>query len=1136
MDNEPQPSMFALFPIGMYRSSPEGRMIRANPALLKLNGYDSEAELLAHFNDLDRQWYVDPGRRVEFKARVDRDGHVLDFVSEIYRHKTRERIWVRENAHTVRDADGKVLYYEGTVEDITESRATRLALQESEALLRHVTSHVPGMVYRMHFPPQGHSYYSFVSEGIQTLFGITPEQALQDASILRAQRHPDDRKWVSQRILEAIEQRLPLCIEFRIYTADGALKWVEMASSAAPDVGDTRVRIGVQMDISSRKRAETELQQRERFLATLNNALPSMVSYWDADCLCRFANKAYQNRFGRTESEILGLSLQELLGPELYPLNAPHALAALRGEGQRFERSMARPDGGTEHVIIEYIPDFSDGRVLGFVALVSNITEVKLRQLEFERLNGELQHTTELAREASVAKSRFLANMSHEIRTPMNAILGMLTLLERTELSAQQTDYLSKAKSASNSLLGLLNDILDLSKVEAGKMSLDLQAASVEALLRDISAILSASAGGKNLEVLFDLDPRVPAVLVMDATRLRQVLINLACNAIKFTPKGEVLVRIRLHALHTSHADLEFAIQDSGIGIADEAQARLFTEFTQAESSTTRQFGGTGLGLAISQRLVQLMGGRIFLRSKPGLGSVFSFSLLLALPSEIPEALKCPRPGAPPARNALVVDDYPGSALSMARTLQAWNWHVQMAHSGQQALDLVDAATTPGFPFEVVYLNWHMPQMDGWQLAQALRQRSAQRGGPVPVLVMVTGQSREQLSHRTLEEQALLNAFLVKPVTPGMLWEAAQGGEGNRFHVRKAQRQPGGQRRLAGMRILVVEDNLINQQVADELLSAEGAFVALAANGRLGVDAVAAAAPQFDVVLMDIQMPVLDGYAATHEIRHTLHLDTLPIVAMTANAMASDREACLAAGMNEHVGKPFEMVKLVSLLIRVTGFQAHAAGLQQAARQAAEAAEVPEVPGLELATALARMSGLRALYVRTARDFDQILLGAVDALRAALAAGDHKLAQMQLHTLKGNAGTRGAMALAQRAAELEQRCSHGQLAADATALDDLQLLVNSSRAELAQAALALEPAKPAPVATEGQLPLDQALRQLDALACAADLAAIGLYEAQRASFGALPPALQQQLDVAMQALALETVHALCAQALAQDDA
>ncbi len=395
------------------------------------------------------------------------------------------------------------------------------------------------------------------------------------------------------------------------------------------------------------------------------------------------------------------------------------------------------------------------------------------------RLQMELAQARDQAEANSLAKSQFLANMSHEIRTPMNAILGMLRLLQGTELSPRQADYANKAEGAAKSLLGLLNDILDFSKVEAGKMSLDPQPFRPDHLMRDLSDILSANVGSKTLVLEFEQDPALPPVLVGDAMRLGQVLLNLGSNALKFTSQGRVVIGMRLLALEGHTAKVAFSVQDSGIGIAPENRDHIFSGFAQAEASTTRRFGGTGLGLTISQRLVELMGGDLRLDSVLGQGSTFHFTLALPLAAE-------------PVRRA----------------------------SGSP-----DAVQSQG------------------------------AAGVAP-------------------------------------------------------------QRLAGMRLLVVEDNPINQQVAQELLASQGAQVTLAANGQLGAEAVASTQPPFDAVLMDIQMPVLDGYGATRLIRQRWSPQQLPIIAMTANAMASDRQACLAAGMNDHVGKPFDLNHLVAVLLQ----------------------------------------------------------------------------------------------------------------------------------------------------------------------------------------------------------------------------
>ncbi len=374
-----------------------------------------------------------------------------------------------------------------------------------------------------------------------------------------------------------------------------------------------------------------------------------------------------------------------------------------------------------------------------------------------------------------------------------------------------------------------------------------------------------------------------------------------------------MLLSVRQTRRSGQQVTVAFGVHDTGIGIAPEHQQQIFDGFSQAESSTTRKFGGTGLGLAICQRLVRLMGSELTLISQPGFGSVFSFTLPLDCPTCIPDDLQEPPRPTTPSHQVLVVDDNPVGAQLTVRTVESWGWACEWAHDGTQALARVAERARQGVPFDLMYLDADMPSLDGWETAQRIHQQTASADAP-PLIVMLSNSGREALANRTPQEQSLLHAFLVRPVTASMLFDASLPTLGTPETLRHGKKPKVAERRLNKLRLLVVEDNLINQQVAEELLMAEGALVALAANGKLGVEAVATAQPQFDAVLMDIQMPVMDGFAATHAIRHDLGLTTLPIIAMTANALDTDRLACLAAGMDEHVGKPFNMNHLVDVI------------------------------------------------------------------------------------------------------------------------------------------------------------------------------------------------------------------------------
>lgn len=789
------------------------------------------------------------------------------------------------------------------------------------------------------------------------------------------------------------------------------------------------------------------------------------------------------------------------------------------------------PDGSVHHLrAFGRLHKDAAGTVTRIVGTNIDFTESHLQ-------SQALKDARDKAEAASQSKGQFLANMSHEIRTPMNAVLGMLNLAQQTNLDNQQRDYISKSQSAAQSLLSLINDILDFSKIEAGKMSLENEPFHIEQLMRGLGVVLSANTGAKSIEVLFDIDPHLPRVVVGDAMRLQQVLINLGGNAVKFTAKGQVTIALHKIQQSDDSVSVRFSVQDTGIGIAPENQSHIFSDFSQAEGSTTRRFGGTGLGLSICRRMVALMGGELSVESALELGSTFSFVLTLPMEHGDTQAhfSEVVKEGV---TRALVIDDNQVAGALTLRMLQSFGWDAQWACSGAQALGSIAAAlevSPKEFPLEVIYVDGYMPEMDGWETILRIKALALQHNLTCPKIIMVTGGGRETLEQRTIEEQRLLSAFLIKPVTAGMLLDAYVQASQNKMNVRSVSGSRKGRRQLAGMRILVVEDNLINQQVADELLSLEGALVSLAANGQLGVEAVAAAAPQFDVVLMDIQMPVLDGYGATHAIRKELGLKDLPIIAMTANAMATDRTACLAAGMNEHVGKPFDIAKLVSMLLRITGLKSCVIAPDEEGQATDNLLPAPQIPGLDLSTALARMSGMRTLYTRTARDFSKVLTSIIFELHHCVECGDQKAALLKLHTLKGNAATLGATDLGASVAALEKLCKADNWVEHLSeGFGSLANLCAATQRNLALAVANIGDEDPAlqllVVGSERQnnhaLLLPE-LRELAALAAANDFQVLQRFAELRESLTSLPEDFLEQMEQVLQNLELDKAYALC---------
>ena len=893
-----------------------------------------------------------------------------------------------------------------------------------------------------------------------------------------------------------------------------APSWPEIDALFRAQEEMRRMLLASRRDLEGKVAARTrELADQIALLEALVDNIPNPIFYKGPDGRFLGCNHAYETAFATPRQSLIGRRVIDLkyLPEQDRRLYQREDETVIREVGRIMRETVIAFADGRPHHTLYAVSGFRnpDGSPGGLVGVIVDISPLKLAE-------AALLKTKEQAEAATKTKSMFLANMSHEIRTPMNAIIGMAHLCLRTDLNAQQRDYVRKIHGAGISLLGIINDILDFSKIEAGKLKMEAIGFTLDEVLGAVSTMVGPKAHDKGLELLFHAPDDVPQHLVGDPLRLGQILINLLNNAIKFTKHGQISVAIRLLEQAGNRVRLRFEVRDTGIGMSPEQSARLFQAFTQADGSITRKYGGTGLGLTICKRLVELMGGAIGVESAPGAGSIFTFTARFGLGDTVPSARR-----APPAifnnMRALVVDDNAAAREILAEALRGATLRVETLASGDEAIATLRQADADD-PYRIVLLDWKMPGMDGIEAIRRIKRDSTLRHPPR--VLMLTAFGREEL--RVQAEAAGVDGFLIKPLNVSLLLETLLTlfAPPPPAAAPAAPEEPEAPRvRLDGARILLAEDNELNQQIAVELLRGAGALVTVANDGREAVERALASldGEPYDLILMDLQMPRMDGYQATRRLRADSRFRALPIIAMTAHALVEERQHCLDAGMNDHIAKPIEPEVMFRILLRWIGRKARGpeAGSRPPATTAAsttgEEIAPPVVAGLDTVNGLRRSGGKSRLYREL---LGKYLDGQGDAptrIRAALATGDRETAERLAHTLKGASGTIGAEAVQAPAAALEQAIRN------AAALGDVEILI--LQIEAAMTAL-LEPLRtalthpgPAPVtlAAATETPLDRhqvrvLFDDLERLLRDDDAEAVEYWREQRARLRAcLPP-------------------------------
>ncbi len=919
-------TLFELLPVAAYRAALDGSLLRVNTAFAHLHGYATTQHMLASYGatPAHSRCYALSARHPQFMAQLY-SGGVCDFDSQMLRWADQTEIQVREHAQLVRDAQGVAVGYEGTVQlaaveqPVASSHAQDLAqMQRLEALIAGIPDHVWVIDREGRYVVANGPFLEVNSFKSEDVLGKTTVEVFEDARSVQYQA-------ADQLMMQTLQ---PTVREDRfVHPATGAISYTELAKTPLLNAQGQCIGLaGIARDVTARKLAQDTVQLKHTQLMALITSIQDHIWVIDDQGHYQLGNTAFLEAHNLRIDDLLGKSPVDMFGADrggLYHSNNIEVMAS--GKTVVREDVVPHPQSGSP-MYLELIKTplrNAQEQCIGLVGIARDITARK-------QAEAALMQAKDSAEAAERAKAEFLANMSHEIRTPMNAVIGMSDLLLETPLTDEQREFADTIRTSSDQLLALINDILDFSKIESGHLSLEQVPVNLGECIETALDLTAKPATTKGLDLLYWIDDEVPRTLLGDATRLRQIFVNLISNAIKFTQHGEVVVTITRRLASDGSTPLHASVRDTGIGIPADRLDKLFQVFSQVDASTTRHYGGTGLGLAICRRLVTLMGGRIWVESEAGVGSNFQFEI----PCHAVQTglISWSSSGNPQlaGKRVLVVDDNATNRRILDLQTTRWGMHPVSVASGAQALEMLQQ----GEHFDIALLDVQMPDMDGYELAQRIRQSHA--AAKLPILVLTSQgvdspRSKELGVAQTLSKpvkSAQLMAALARALDRAPPASAPLPVSAPAVPAAAVQ---AGKRLLADdwpLRILLAEDNAVNQRVAVLIMNGLGYQITVADNGAIALDLLTQAASQqaFDVVLMDVQMPVMDGLQATKRIRSDLAAAQQPqIIAMTANAMEGDREICVQAGMDDYLSKPIKPTAL-------------AEALQKAAQRLSEAA------------------------------------------------------------------------------------------------------------------------------------------------------------------------------------------------------